>query len=174
MNYLITSIIPLIVVSICLYGFVKGVKVYECFVEGAKQGIGICLRIFPYILAMIVAVNVFKYSGALSWITYVFSPALKLLGIPKELMLLIFIRPLSGSGALGVFTDVIKSYGPDTGIGIAASIIMGTTETIFYTITVYYGAVKIKNIRHTLFAAVIADITAVIVAVNITPFVKLL
>ncbi|OPJ61309.1 spore maturation protein [Clostridium oryzae] len=172
MNYIVICIIPIIVISVSLYGFIKGVKVYECFVDGAKEGINICVRIFPYILAMLVAVSVFKYSGALEYITYIFSPILKLMGIPKELMLLIFIKPLSGSGALGIFTDVIKTYGADTNIGIAASIIMGTTETIFYTITVYYGAVKVKNIRHTLIAAVIADITAIIAAVNITVFIK--
>ena len=88
-----------------------------------------------------------------------------LIGLPKDLIPLIIIKPLSGSGAIGLFTDVIKSFGPDTRTGLIASVVMGSTETIFYTITVYFGAVKVKKIRHTLWAAVFADMTAIIMAI---------
>ncbi len=171
MNYIILAIIPIIIGCVTLYGMIKGVKVYECFVEGAKDGISICIRIFPYLLAMLVAVGVFRASGALNFFTALFTPIVKLIGLPGELVPLIFIKPLSGTGAMGVFSDILKQYGPDSIIGIIASIIMGTTETIFYTITVYYGAVGIKKIRHTLWAAVIADITAIIMAVTLARFV---
>lgn len=90
-----------------------------------------------------------------------------MIGLPGELVPLVFIKPLSGSGAMGVFSDILKQYGADSIIGITASIIMGTTETIFYTLTVYYGAVGIKKIRHTLWAAIIADLTAIIMAVTL-------
>ncbi|NLZ47499.1 MAG: spore maturation protein [Clostridiales bacterium] len=168
MNYIILAIIPIIVGAVTLYGIVKGVKVYECFVEGAKDGISICVRIFPYILAMLVAVGVFRASGSLDIFTSFMAPIVKVIGLPKEIVPLIFIKPLSGSGAMGVFTDILKQYGPDTFIGIIASIIMGTTETIFYTLTVYYGAIGVKKIRHTLWAAILADLTAIIMAITLT------
>jgi spore maturation protein B len=96
------------------------------------------------------------------------APIVKIIGLPKEIVPLIFIKPLSGSGAIGVFTDILKQYGADSFIGITASIIMGTTETIFYTLTVYYGSVGVKKIRHTLWAALLADLTAIIMAVTLT------
>ncbi|QAT38882.1 spore maturation protein [Clostridium sp. JN-9] len=165
MDYFIKAIIPILIISIVIYGVLKGVKVYECFVEGAKEGLGICLRIFPYLLAMLVAVGVFRESGALGYFTAFAAPIVKIIGLPSEIVPLVLIKPLSGSGALGVFTDIIKNYGPDTYIGIVASILMGSTETIFYTLTVYYGAVGVKKIRHTLWAALFADMTAIIMAV---------
>ena len=93
------------------------------------------------------------------------SPLCKLIDLPKEIVPLVLIKPLSGSGAMGVFTDILKSYGADSPIGLVASVIMGTTETIFYTITVYFGAVKIKKTRHTVWAAIMADMTAIIMAI---------
>lgn len=167
MKYILLAIIPIIIGGVTLYGMLKGVKVYECFVEGAKDGLSICVRIFPYLLAMLIAVGVFRASGALGFFTALLGPVVRLIGLPGELVPLVFIKPLSGSGAMGVFSDVLKQYGPDSIIGITASIIMGTTETIFYTLTVYYGAVGIKKIRHTLWAAVIADLTAIIMAVTL-------
>jgi spore maturation protein B len=170
MNYVVSSIIPIIVVCVVVYGLFKGVKVYECFIEGAKDGLTICLRIFPYLLAMIVAVTVFRESRALDYLIYIVAPVVRLVGIPPEVVPLILIKPLSGSGALGIFAETLQKYGPDTYIGIVCSIIMGSTETIFYTLTVYYGAVNIKKIRHTLFAAIIADLTAIMMAVTIAKF----
>lgn len=158
-------IIPLIIFIIIVYGMIKGVKVYECFIEGAKEGMSICMRIFPYLLAMILAVTVLRESKVLDYLIRLVNPVVKLVGLPGEVVPLVLIKPLSGSGALGVFTDVITNYGADSYIGRIASVIMGSTETIFYTVTVYFGAVGIKKIRHTLWAAVLADITATIVAV---------
>lgn len=165
MSYLVKIIIPLIIVSVITYGMIKGVKVYECFVEGAKEGLTICLKIFPYLLAMIVAVSVFRESKALDYFISLVTPVIKIIGLPPEIVPLVLIKPLSGSGALGVFAEILKQYGPDGYIGIVASIIMGSTETIFYTLTVYYGSVGIKKIRHTLWAAVFADMVAIIMAV---------
>jgi len=167
LSYLIKGIIPLIIVSVVIYGMLKGVKVYECFVEGAKEGLSVCLRIFPYLLAMIVAVAVFRESKALDYVIYLVTPVVKLIGLPPELVPLVGVKPLSGSGALGIFSEILQKYGADSYIGIVASIIMGTTETIFYTLTVYYGAVNIKKIRHTLWAAIMADLTAIIMALTL-------
>lgn len=167
MNYIVDAIIPLIIAIVVVYGMLKGVKVYECFIQGAREGLEICLRIFPYLLAMIMAVNVFKASGAMDIFTKITTPLAAIIGLPPEVVPLVVIKPLSGSGALGVFAQTLKDYGADSYIGIVASIIMGSTETIFYTITVYYGAAGIKKIRHTLWAAIFADLIAIIMAIII-------
>lgn len=169
-QYVLASIIPLIIAFIVIYGIVKKVKVYEVFVEGAKEGIGICMRIFPYLLAILIAIRIFRDSSMLEYLITLVKPIVSKMGIPPEVMPLILVKPLSGSGALGIFTDIVKQYGPDSVIGLTASIIMGSTETIFYTLTVYYGSVKIKKIRHTLWAAITADIVAILMAVTIVNF----
>lgn len=165
------SIIPMIILLIVLLGMMKGVKVYDCFIDGAKEGISICIRIFPYLLAMLLAVGLIRESGVMDYLIGKVSKITNLIDLPSEVVPLILIKPLSGSGSLGVFTEIIKNYGPDTYIGILASIIMGTTETIFYTVSVYFGAVKIKKIRHTLWAALLADMVAIISAICFAKFI---
>lgn len=162
------SLVPIIIGATVFWGLIKGVKVYECFVEGAKEALGICVKIFPYLLAMLLSVSIVRTSGALNFFIGVVSRFTSIIQLPGEVLPLVLIKPLSGSGALGVFTEIIKNYGPDTYIGILASIIMGTTETIFYTISIYYGSVKIKRIRHTLWAALLADMVAIISAIYFT------
>lgn len=164
-QYITKSIIPIIVVIIITYGMIKGKKVYEWFIEGAKEGLKVCLNIFPYLLAMIIAVNIFREAKLLDLLNNMIAPVGSLIGLPKEIIPLVLIKPLSGSGAIGILTDIVKTYGPDSYIGLIASVIMGTTETIFYTITVYFGALQIKKIRHTLWAAVLADLTAIIISI---------
>ena len=164
-QYVTKSIIPIIVVIIITYGMIKGKKVYEWFVDGAKEGLKVCINIFPYLLAMIIAVNIFREAKLLNMLNELISPVSSFIGLPKEIVPLVLIKPLSGSGALGILTDILKTYGPDSYIGLIASVIMGTTETIFYTITVYFGAVQIKKIRHTLWAAILADLTAIIISI---------
>lgn len=168
MNYIIKSIIPIIVFIVVTYGIFKRVKVYECFVEGAKEGIGICIKIFPYLLAMIIAVGVFRESKALDYFIALVRPVVEIIGLPPEVVPLVLVKPLSGSGALGIFAETLSKFGPDSYIGRVSSIIMGSTETIFYTLTVYFGAVGIKKIRHTLWAAIMADMSAIIAAVVVT------
>jgi len=164
-NYLSKSIIPIIFLLIITYGMFKGRKVYEWFIEGAKEGLNVVLRIFPYLLAMIIAVQIFKDAKLMDLLNNLIAPLSNMIALPKDLIPLLIIKPLSGSGAIGVFTDIIKNVGPDTRTGLIASVVMGSTETIFYTITVYFGAVKVKKIRHTLWAAILADITAIIMAI---------
>lgn len=164
-DYITKSIIPTVVVIILVYGMIKGKKVYEWFLDGVKDGLGVCIRIFPCLLAMIVAVQIFKNSNLLYLVNKAISPFSNFIGLPEEVVPLVLIKPISGSGAIGMFTEIVKTYGADTFIGLVASVIMGTTETIFYTISVYFGAANIKKIRHTLWAAIMADITAIITAI---------
>lgn len=167
MKYFIISIVPILIGFIVIYGMIKGVKIYECFIEGAKDGLKLCVNIYPYLLAMLLAVGVFRGSGALGYFINFVRPVVKFIGLPPEVVPLVMVKPLSGSGAQGVFMDILNQYGADTYIGLVASIIIGSTETIFYTLTVYFGSINIKNIRHTVWAAVMADLTAVIAAVII-------
>lgn len=160
-------IIPLILLFMLSYGQVKGVKVYDAFIEGARDGMTITLRIFPYIVAMLLAVNMLRASGGLELLIFIMKPFTKVLKIPDEILPLIIMKPLSGSGSLGVLADILKRVGPDSLPGIIASTIMSSTETIFYTITLYFGSIGVKNIRHTLTAAIIADLAGIIAAVII-------
>lgn len=168
MGILSSSFIPLIILGIVSYGVIKKVKVYEVFVEGAKDGLKICKNIFPYLLCMLLAIRVFRDSGMLDYIINLIKPLMDILGIPVEVVTQIFVKPLSGSGALGVYTDNINTFGADSYLGVLSSVLMGSTETIFYTIALYFGCVKIKKIRHTLWTAILAEIIGVILAVNIT------
>lgn len=168
MSLISSSFIPIIILFIVSYGVFKKVKVYEVFVEGAKDGLKICKNIFPYLLCMLLAIKVFRESGILEYIINFIEPFTNVLGVPKEVITQIFIKPLSGSGALGIFTDNIKNFGPDSFLGVLFSVLMGSTETIFYTIALYFGAVKIKKIRHTLWTAILSEIIGVILAINIT------
>lgn len=166
-QYITKSVIPIIVIIIITTGFFKGFKVYEWFIEGAKEGLKVCLNIFPYLLAMIIAVSIFRESKMLDFLNNILSPIGNFIGLPREVFPLVLIKPLSGSGAIGILTDILKTYGADSKIGLISSVIMGTTETIFYTITVYFGAVQIKKIRHTLWAAILADLSAIIISIFI-------
>lgn len=165
---IIKLFVPGIILFILVHGIIKGVKIYEVFVEGAKDGLKILFRIFPYILAMMFAVTIVRTSGLINIIEKIASPITYLFGIPKEILPLVFIKPISGSGALGTLSEIINTFGVDSFVGICAAVVMGTTETIFYTVSIYYGSVNIKKIRHTIWAAVFADVVAVIAAVNIT------
>lgn len=157
--------IPAIFIVILCTGIFRNVKVYDVFVEGAKEGISTVVRIIPPLVGLLVAVAVFRASGALDLLIYAFKPAALLLGIPPEVLPLAFLRPISGSASLALVSDIIKEYGPDSFAGRAASTMMGSTETIFYTLTVYFGSVGVKNIRYTLVAALIADGVSVIASV---------
>lgn len=159
--------IPLLVTMVLVHGHIKGVKVYEAFVEGAADGIKTAVRILPYIAAMLLAMGIFRDSGAMDALITVFRYPAALFGIPPEVIPLIMMRPLSGSGALGVLSEILTAYGPDSFAGRVASTIMGSTETIFYTIAVYFGAVGIKNTRHVLPAALLADLAGVLASVMV-------
>ncbi|WHH57061.1 spore maturation protein [Petroclostridium sp. X23] len=166
-----TLAIPLMVFVILSYGLSKDVKVYDCFIEGAKEGIDTIIRILPPLVGLLVAVGIFRASGALELIIHGLKPIISVVRIPPEVVPLALMRPISGSAALAIVTDLIKTYGPDSFIGRVTSTMMGSTETTFYTIAIYFGSIGIKNVRHTIAAALLADLTGIIVSVWICGFV---
>lgn len=161
-NIISISIIPLIVSMIILSGFIKKVPVYDCFVEGAKEGLKSSVKIIPPLIAIFLAIGLFRKSGSMELITKLLSPVGKVFGIPDELMPLFIIKPISGSASLAVLKDIIIASGPDSYIGRVASTMMGSAETIIYTMAVYFGAVGVKNSRHTLSAALISHLAGTI------------
>jgi spore maturation protein SpmA len=159
--------IPLIIISFIGYGAYKKVKVYEQFIEGAKEGFNVAIRIIPYLVAMLVAIGIFRAGGAMDWLIYILRPITTLIGMPPEALPMALMRPLSGSGSLGIMAETMKVHGPDTLIGIMTSTFFGSSETTFYVLAVYFGSVNIKNTRHALPAGIIADIAGTLGAVFI-------
>ena len=160
--------IPFILLAIPTYAMVKRVKVYESFTDGAKEGFNTAVRIIPYLVAMLVAIGVFRASGAMDVLTKLLSPVTNLIGMPAELLPMAFMRPLSGGGATGIMSELITTHGPDSFIGRAASVMMGSTETTFYVLAVYFGSIAVKKTRHALPAGLIADAVGLITAVIVT------
>ena len=158
------AIVPVIISLTAAFALHRKVDVFSALTTGAADGLKIILRIFPSLLALLTAVYMFRASGALDAIVSLISPALSILGIPPETASLIFIRPLSGSGALAAGADIISEYGADSFIGRTAAVMLGSTETTFYTIAVYFGAMGIKNTRYAIPAALCADLAGFIAA----------
>jgi spore maturation protein SpmA len=159
--------IPLLIIVFISYGAYKKVKVYEEFVEGAKEGFNIAIKIIPYLVAMLMAIGIFRAGGAMDWLVYVLKPITNFIGMPAEALPMALMRPLSGSGSLGIMTEILKVHGPDSFIGIMVSTFYGSTETTFYVLAVYFGAVNIRNTRHALPAGLIADVCGILAAVFI-------
>jgi len=158
-------IIPLMLVGFPLHGLYKRVPVYESFVEGAKEGFQVAVRIIPYLVAILFAVAMFRASGAMDALARLLSPILAPLGFPAEVLPMAIIRPLTGSGSAGLVVDMIKRYGEDSIYVKMAAVMFGSTETTFYVIAVYFGAVNIKKTRHAVPAGLTADISAMLFAV---------
>ena len=152
-------VIPLLMAVVALYGMGKRVDVYSTLTHGAEEGIGVLLRIIPALVGLLTAVGMFRASGAMEWFSQLLAPALERLGIPAETVSLMLIRPISGGGAMAVATDLIQSHGPDSYIGRVAAVMLGSTETTFYTIAVYFGSAGIHRTRHAVPAALAADLT---------------
>jgi len=148
---------PVLLLGVPLYAFLKGVPVYETFIRGAEEGLKTILGILPYLATIFVAISCFRSSGALDMLSKVLSPILRPLGIPLEIIPLLIIRPISGSGALAVTGDLLRTYGPDTPMGLLASILQGATDTTFYVVTLYFGSVGIRKTRHALAACLVGD-----------------
>lgn len=144
MNYILPALILLLIV----YALCKGVNVYEAFVRGAAGALPLLVHILPYMAAMLAGLTVFRESGALGWLVGHMAPVCKLVGLPEELVPLFALRPFSGGAALALLQDVFTQHGPDGFLGYAASVMLGSTETIFYTLSLYFGAAKITKTRH--------------------------
>ena len=161
-------IIPFLLIVIPAYAIlVKKVKVYEVFTDGAKEGFDIAVRIIPFLVAILVAIGMFRASGALDILLGILSPVLDAIGFPKENILLAIMRPLSGGGSFGLLSDLVETYGPDSLIAKIGATMFGSTETTFYVLAVYFGSVGIKKVRHALFAGLIADVVGIFSAVYI-------
>ena len=157
-------IVLLIILGIVLNAWVRGTKVYESFVNGAREGFRIGVMIIPFLVAILVAVGMFRHSGMMELLFAVLRPLTDLIGFPVEALPMALVRPLSGSGALGVMTETMTSYGPDSFVGFLVSVMNGSTETTFYVLAVYYGSVQIRAVRHTIAACLAADVTGVLAA----------
>ncbi|MGB5530559.1 MAG: nucleoside recognition domain-containing protein, partial [Ignavibacteriaceae bacterium] len=162
-----TLAIPLLIIIFIGYGLIKRVKVYESFVEGAKEGFNIAVKIIPYLVAMLIAIGIFRAGGAMDWLIYILKPITNLIGMPGEALPMALMRPLSGSGSLGVMSENLAVYGPDSFIGVLVSTFYGSTETTFYVLALYFGAVNIKNTRHALPVGLIADVAGILGALFI-------
>lgn len=156
---------PCMIAFILVFGLVKKVPLFDVFISGAKEGLTSTFSIAPSLIGLVVSVSMLKSSGALDIITSFLEPLGNLIAVPKETIPLMLLRPISGSGALALIDSIFKSCGPDSFAGRVASVMMGSTETTFYAIAIYFGAVGIKNIRHTVPAAILADLTSFILSV---------
>ncbi|MCT4597096.1 MAG: spore maturation protein [Vallitalea sp.] len=160
--------LPLVFVLIIGYGLLKDVKVYDTFIEGAKEGLKIVLEIMPTLIGLMVAVGILRSSGFLDVLTNVLTPVMNKINFPPELVPIALMRTVSSSASTGLILDLFKTYGPDSLIGRMTSIMMGCTETVFYTMSIYFMTVKIKKTRYTLAGALLVSLAGIIASVIIT------
>jgi spore maturation protein B len=166
-NALSILAIPFLLSFFPLYAAARGVKVYDEFVEGAKEAFSVILKIIPFLVTMLVAIGMFKGAGGIDLLKGLLSPLLAPLHFPPDLVPLALMRPLSGSGTLALLTDIIHRLGPDNIVSLMAATVYGSTETTFYVAAVYFGSVGIKRTRHAILAGLLADLTGVIASVVI-------
>lgn len=166
-HFLSNLAMPLIILLIVTYGLFEKNKVFDDFLEGAKEGMGMVVNILPTLIGLFVAIGALRNSGILDLIIRLITPLLNVIHFPSEIMPLAMLRPISGSGSIAIATDIMKNYGVDNTIGMMASTIMGSTETTLYTIAVYTSSVKIKKTRFVLLAALAADVVGIVVSVVI-------
>ncbi len=162
-------VVPVLTVLFVSFGLFRGVKVYEAFIEGAKDGFQLAVRIIPYLVAILTAVGMFRASGAMNYLVALISPVTSWFGMPAEALPMALLRPLSGSGAYGIMAGIMETpgNGPDSYVGLLVSTLQGSTETTFYVLAVYFGAVQIKRARHAVLAALTADVAGMAAAVFI-------
>ncbi|MGD9579920.1 MAG: spore maturation protein [Vampirovibrionia bacterium] len=167
LNNISIMAIPFILLTILLYASFKRVKVYESFVEGAKEGFDVGIRIIPYLVAILVAIGMFQASGAIELISQILAPALNLIGMPVETLPLAIVRPLSGSGSFAIMTQIVDSQPIDSFTGWLAATMTGSTETTFYVLAVYFGSVGVYKARHSVIAGLISDVSGILASLFI-------
>jgi len=160
-------VLPTLIVGFPLYGLIKGVRVYEEFVEGAKEGFEVAVTIIPYLVAILFAIGMFRASGAMDFLIGALDPVLGLIGVPAEVLPMAIIRPLTGSGSAAIVADMINQFGEDSLFVKMAATMFGSTETTFYVIAVYFGAVNIRETRHAVPAGLFADLVGVLASVYV-------
>jgi spore maturation protein B len=159
--------IPVLLVGIPFVGLLRKVKVYDVFIEGAKEGFEVAVRIIPFLVGILVAIGMFRGSGAMDLLTAALRPVTAATGLPAELVPLAILRSLSGSGSLAVATDLVHTNGPDSLIARTAATMYGSSETTFYVLAVYFGAVGVRRTRHAVAAGLVGDLVAAIAAVAV-------
>ena len=152
-------VVPRLLAAVAAFGLGRRVDIYGALTHGAEEGLTVLLRIVPALVGLLTAVSMFRASGAMEWLSGLLAPVLGWLGIPSQPAPILLIRPISGSGALAVATDLMRTHGPDSYIGRVAAVMLGSTETTFYTIAVYFGSAGIHRTRHAVPAALAADLT---------------
>lgn len=160
-------IISFIVLFVILFAFFKRVDVYDSFVSGSKEGIIIIKKMFPSMLGMILAINIFTSSGAVNYLFSFLKPVFSFFNIPFEILPVALLRPISGSFGLGLLNDIFKRYGPDSFIGVLSSVVQGSSDTTIYIITLYFGTIGIKKIRHSLWVGLMCDLFMVFTSIII-------
>lgn len=168
MNLFSKIVIPVFIVFVVFYGFKKKINIYESFLEGAKEGLIISFNIFPSIIAMVFAINIFLDSNFVYDVLGFLSPLLKFINIPIEIMPMAILRPISGTASLAIMNDIFINYGPDSYIGRLASVLQGCTDTTIYVLALYFSSVGIKKIRYSLGVGLFADLVGITVAFLIT------
>lgn len=159
--------IPVVLLMVPLIAIIRKVNVFETFVEGAEAGFETAIKTIPYLVAMLVAISVFRASGALDILVGAFSPVLNLIGVPAEVLPHAVMRPLSGGAALGIATDIVKTHGPDSFIGRLVSTMQGSSDTTFYVLTLYFGSVGISRYRYSIISGLVADFTTLAASVYV-------
>lgn len=167
MNTLSLWILPVILITILTTGMIKKVPVYEVFTDGAKDGFKVAVNIIPYLVAILVSISMLRASGFIDLCGNLFSGILNHFSIPAEVLPLMIVRSLSGSAALGIFSDIANNFGPDAYATKLSAIIVGSSETTFYVLAVYFGSVGIKKVRYALLTGILADIIGILVAIMV-------
>ena len=156
--------IPMILVFIPVYALLEGVEVYSVFTQGAKQGLETAVMIIPYLVCMLSAIGMFRASGAMDWLVSLLQPLASLVGLPAEVLPMGIMRSFSGGGAQGMMVDLLNQYGTQSKIGRIASVTLGSSETTFYVLAVYFGSVGITKVRHAVVAGLVGDAVSLVMA----------
>ena len=164
LNFLSLYLIPLVVFLVPLYAIFKKVPIYTTFTDGAKEGFSTAIMIIPYLTAMLCAIGMFRASGAMDWLCDILSPLTNLIGLPSEVLPMGIMRSFSGGAAEGLMADLLAQYGTQSQIGRIASVALGSTETTFYIVAVYFGSVGVSNTRHSIAAGLLGDLASLIAA----------
>ena len=164
MQTIANLLIPLITMTVIIYGLYKKVNIYDSFINGVSEGLKMSLEIFPTIMAMVIAINIITSSGIINYLTEILSYPLSLIKFPSEILPIALLRPISSSASLIVMNDILKTYGPDSFLGMLASIIQGSTDTTIYILGMYFSRVGIKQIKYSLMVGLLADLSCIIIA----------
>lgn len=167
MNFISLWALPFIIILILTMGLIKKVPIYEVFTDGAKEGFKVSVNIIPYLVAIIVAISMLRASGIIELTGEIFAPVLAHFNVPADIIPIMIVRPLSGSAALGIFSDIAHTLGPDNYATTLSAVMVGSSETTFYILAVYFGAVGIKKLRYALLVGLLADAVSMIVAITV-------